>query len=208
MYESDIDIKIYNKKTHEIIYEKSLGIFDNKKLDIVAAGNECIGYLESHQGDFSMCTPFMLGHISDYMAAELILHKLIDKHIGKGGLFNSKQDILIALHEPFSAIERRAFDDMGRLIGHGDVTLVDCTNDCLAKYKDWEEMIWDYLDNREKHCKYAIEFTKDNRSGFAELAAKKFVIDGMRWGFNKEELIEMIKNCDESTLRKATYHCY
>lgn len=208
MYESDVDFKIYNRKTHEIICEKSLGIFDNKKFGIVAAVNECVGYLESHQGDFSMCTPFRLGHISDYMAAELILRKLIDRHIGKNGLFNSKQDTLFALHEPLSAVEKKAFEDMGHLIGHGDVTLVECTNDWLAKYKNWEEVIWDLLDSQDKHCRYAIEFTKADRSGFAELAVRKLIFDGMRWGFSKEEMIDMIKNCDESKLRKTKYHCY
>ncbi len=111
MYESDIDIKIFNKKTRETFYEKSLGVFSNDG-KLVAAGNECVGYMESHPGDSIMCSPFILGKISDFKAAEVILRSLLDKHVVKRGLFSSKQDILFAFHEPLNYVERKMFADL------------------------------------------------------------------------------------------------
>ena len=208
MYESDIDIKIYNQKKHEVFLEKSLLIVDNKTNEAVAAGNECVGFLENNPGDYTLCTPFALGKITDYAAAEKMMSMLFDKHIGKRGPFSAKPTILLAFHEPLSAVEKKVFEDMAHIIGGREIHTLECLNTWFEHCPSWEKLIWDILDNHEKFSRCAIEFTKTDTSEFAEQAAKKLIVDGMRWGFSKEELIDMIKNCDESKLRNNTYHCY
>ncbi len=130
-----------------------------------------------------MCIPIELGKVIDYTAAEMLFKGLHSKYIkqanGKSRIFKRSNKILLFLHEPCSAVDKKIYMDLMNSLGYANVLLITAETELAGMTP--EEAIW-ISDEVQGKIDCAFEIGKNDLSEYARFSAKKIKQDFKRWG--------------------------
>ena len=177
------DIKIYDYKKKVKYDEKSLIIFE-KTGKIIKAGKECEGMLYTLPAHCVYFSPVVLGRVSDYTCAEIMIKQLLSRYLGKPS-FMGYGEGLIFIHEKINEVEMKAYFDLIYQAGAKNVIYMDERTKGIQEGTPWEDAIWG-MKNVHKNLRFAVEITKEQPMDYLRYSLSELKENCKRWGLEEE----------------------
>lgn len=184
------DIKIYDYKKKVKYDEKSLIILEETG-KVVKAGKECETMADSLPTHCVFFSPLVLGKVSDYTCAEILIKQLLHQYLGKPSIMGYGEAIIF-IHEKLNEVEMKAYFGLIYQAGAKKVIYMDEKTKGIPEGTPWEDVIWG-MKNVYKNLRFAVEITKEQPMDYLRYSLMELEENCKRWGL-EEEWKQMTEN--------------
>ena len=184
------DIKIYDYKKKVKYDEKSLIILEETG-KVVKAGKECETMADSLPAHCVFFSPLVLGKVSVYTCAEILIKQLLHQYLGKPSIMGYGEGIIF-IHEKLNEVEMKAYFDLIYQAGAKKVIYMDEKTKGIPEGTPWEDVIWG-MKNVYKNLRFAVEITKEQPMDYLRYSLMELEENCKRWGL-EEEWKQMTEN--------------
>lgn len=185
------DIKIYDYKKKIKHDEKSLIILEETG-KVIKAGKECETIADALPAHCVYFSPLVLGKVSDYTCAEILIKQLLTRYLGKPS-FMGYGEGLIFIHEKLNEVEMKAFFDLIYQAGAKNVIYMDERTKGIPEGLPWEDVIRG-MKNTHKNLRFAVEITKEQPMDYLRYSLAELEENCKRWGLGEECLRSAVFN--------------
>ena len=183
------DIKIYDYKKKVKYDEKSLIIFEETG-KVIKAGKECEAMADALPAHCVYFAPLVLGRVSDYTCAEIMIKQLLSRYLGKPFITGYGEG-LIFIHEKLNEVEMKAYFDLIYQAGAKNVIYMDERTKGIPEGTPWEDVIWG-MKNAHKNLRFAVEITKEQPMDYLRYSMSELKENCKRWGLGEECLQSVV----------------